>query len=118
MLFRSTTFNTLNDFYIQYRDNLEILIVSGEIGKSKPSSLFFLSKFGCLIEKIIFFSEITKSNMWDNVDILLTADPSLLLEKPNNKIVIKFNTSYNSDIVSDYEIDSLSELSELIKDKI
>ena len=55
-----TTFNTLNDFYIQYRDNLEILIVSGEIGKSKPSSLFFLSKFGCLIEKIIFFSEVTK----------------------------------------------------------
>jgi len=50
-----TSFNTLNDFYINYRDNNEILIVSNEIGKSKPSSLFFLSKFGCLLEKNYFF---------------------------------------------------------------
>jgi hypothetical protein len=110
-----TSFNTLNDFYVNFRDNYEILIVSNEIGKSKPSSLFFLSKFGCLLEKVIFFGEITKTNMWNNVDILLTADPSLLLDQPVGKKVIKYNTPYNKHIELEYEISSLSEFGEIIK---
>jgi hypothetical protein len=77
--------------------------------------LFFLSKFGCLLEKVVFFSEITKNNMWDQIDILLTADPILLLEKPVGKIVVKFNTSYNKQIKSDYEISSLSEFEQIIQ---
>ena len=110
-----TTFNILNDLYFDLRDNNELCIVSSEIGKSKPSSLFFLSKFGCLLEKVIFFSEITKNSMWDQIDILLTADPILLLEKPVGKTVVKFNTSYNKHINSEYEISSLSEFGEIIK---
>lgn len=109
------TFNILNDFYLEFRDNFDISIVSNEIGKSKPSSLFFLSKFGTLIEKIFFYSEITKKDMWNSIDVLLTANPFLLLEKPKNKIVIKFITNYNKDIPSDYEITSLSELKQIIK---
>lgn len=110
-----TTFNTLNDLYYELRDGNDLLIVSSEIGKSKPASLFFLSKFGCLLEKVIFFSEITKNTMWNEVDILLTADPTLLLEKPVDKIVVKFNTNYNKHIKCDFEITSLSEFGELIK---
>jgi hypothetical protein len=104
-----TTFNMLNDLYFELRDENELIIVSGEIGKSKPSSLFFLSKFGCLLEKVFFFSEITKESMWNQVDVLLTADPTLLLEKHEGKVVIKFITDYNKQIKSDYEISSLSE---------
>ena len=55
-----TSFNMLNDLYYELRDENELTIVSNEIGKSKPSTLFFLSKFGCLIEKVFFFSEVTK----------------------------------------------------------
>ena len=110
-----TTFNMLNDLYFELRDENELLIVSGEIGKSKPSSLFFLSKFGCLLEKVFFFSEITKESMWNQVDVLLTADPTLLLEKHEGKVVIKFVTDYNKQIKSDYEITSLSEFSEILK---
>ena len=110
-----STFNDLNELYLNLRDNHDILIVSDEIGKSKPASLFFLSKFGCLLEKVVFFSEITKNNMWDQIDILLTADPILLLEKPVGKIVVKFNTSYNKQIKSDYEISSLSEFEQIIQ---
>jgi hypothetical protein len=109
-----TTFNILNDFYHENRDNNELLIVSNEIGKSKPSTLFFLSKFGCLLEKVVFFSEVTKDDMWKQVDILLTANPSLLLEKHDDKIVIKFETTYNKHIDSEYTILSLSELSQII----
>ena len=110
-----TTFNMLNDFYLSQRDENEIIVVSGEIGKSKPSTLFFLSKFGCLVEKVIFFSEVTKNNMWDQVDVLLTANPSLLLEKPNDKIVVKFTTDYNKQISSEHEISSFSEFDTIIK---
>jgi len=110
-----TTFNMLNDLYYELRDENELLIVSSEIGKSKPASLFFISKFGCLLEKVLFFSDITKNNMWDQVDILLTADPILLLEKPVGKTVVKFNTSYNKHIESEYEISSLSDFGEIIK---
>ena len=110
-----TSFNILNDLYFELRDENELIIVSSEIGKSKPASLFFISKFGCLLEKVVFFGEITKNNMWDQVDVLLTADPILLLEKHVGKTVVKFNTSYNKHIESEYEISSLSEFGEIIK---
>lgn len=110
-----TSFNMLNDLYFNLRDDNELLVVSREIGKSKPSSLFFLSKFGCLLEKVVFFSDITTNDMWNQVDILLTADPMLLLDKPTNKIVVKFNTSYNKQISSEYEVSSLSEFGEILK---
>lgn len=110
-----TTFNILNDLYYEFRDENELLIVSNEIGKSKPSTLFFLSKFGCLLEKVVFFSEVTKNNMWKDVDILLTANPDLLLEKPTDKIVVKYNTIYNKQIGSEYEISSLSEFGGILK---
>lgn len=110
-----TTFNILNDIYFEFRDEFELTIVSNEIGKSKPSTLFFLSKFGCLLEKVIFYSELTKNNMWDEVDILLTSNPELLLDKPENKIVVKYNRNYNKQIESKYEINSISEFSEIIK---
>lgn len=104
-----TTFNTLNDIYYEVRDQYDLSIVSDEIGRSKPATLFFLSKFGCLLEKVFFYSETTKNEMWDSVDILLTSNPTLLLEKPKDKIVVKFNTTYNKQIESDYEINSISE---------
>ena len=109
------TFNILNDIYFELRDKNDLVIVSNEIGKSKPATLFFISKFGCLLEKIVFFSEYTKKNMWNEVDILLTADPILLLEKPSDKKVIKYVTSYNNNVECEFEITSISEFTELIK---
>jgi hypothetical protein len=110
-----TSFNILNDLYFEHRDQDDLIIVSSEIGKSKPSTLFFLSKFGCLLEKIIFFSQVTKNSMWNQVDVLLTADPTLLLEVPDDKIVVKYKTSYNKHVYSELKIESLSEFNETLK---
>jgi hypothetical protein len=109
------TFNQLNDLYLKYREENELLIVSDEIGKSKPASLFFLSKFGCLLEKIKFYSNSTINSMWGEVDILLTSNPSLILEKPKDKIVVKYNTTYNKNISCDYEINSFEEFDETLQ---
>ena len=100
----------LNDFYLDMREQHEIIIVSDEIGKSKPASLFFLSKFGCLVEAVKFYSETTINSMWNSIDVLLTANPNLLLNHPSDKMVIKYITTYNTDIESKYQIENLKEL--------
>lgn len=106
----------LNDFYLDMREEHDILIVSDEIGKSKPSSLFFISKFGCLVESVKFYSESTINSLWNSVDILLTANPNLLLNHPEDKVVIKFNTTYNKDIEFEHNISSLKNLKSKIQE--
>ena len=110
-----TSFNDLNDIYLKLRDEHDLLIVSDEIGKSKPASLFFISKFGCLLEKIKFYSNQTIKSMWDEVDILLTSNPDLLLNHPQNKFVIKYETKYNKQVSSPYTISSLKELDSMLE---
>jgi hypothetical protein len=109
------TFHTLNDIYLKYRNTNDIVIVSDEIGKSKPATLFFLSKFGCQVEKIKFYSDTTKNSIWDEVDVLVSANPSLIEDHPENKVVIKFNTQYNKTNKSEHEISSLKELDECLQ---
>jgi hypothetical protein len=109
------TFNDLNDFYINFRDDYEIIIVSDEMGRSKPASLFFLSKFGCLVENIKFYSNSTLQNLWDSLDILVSANPKLIENAPENKTVIKYETSYNKNVTCEYEITELKKLNEIIK---
>jgi hypothetical protein len=109
------TFHTLNDIYLKYRSTNDIVIVSDEIGKSKPATLFFLSKFGCQIEKIKFYSDTTINSIWDEVDVLVSANPSLIEHHPKNKVVIKFNTQYNKTNKSEHEISSLKELDECLQ---
>lgn len=104
-----------NNFYIEMREDHDIWIVSDEIGKSKPASLFFLSKFGCLVEGVKFYNESTINLMWESIDVLLTANPQLLLNNPKDKIVIKFETSYNNDIQKEHTINSIKQLTEKIK---
>ena len=99
-----------NEFYLDMREKHDILIVSDEIGKSKPASLFFISKFGCLVETVKFYSESTINLLWDSIDVLLTANPKLLLNYPKGKIIIKYETSYNQDIDVKHSITTLKDL--------
>jgi hypothetical protein len=107
------TFVDFNEFYLENRDNHDILLVSDEIGKSKPATLFFISKFGCQVEKIKFYSKVTLSSLWDELDLLITANPELILNHPEDKKVIKFNTIYNSNIDCQTYISNIKELKEL-----
>jgi hypothetical protein len=113
-----TTFNDLNEIYIDLRNQLDFIIISDEIGKSKPASLFFLSKFGCELEKVVFYSNITFNSIWNEFDILLTANPNLLLNHPKDKTVIKFETEYNQDIKKYYSIKKLKELKPILQNLV
>jgi len=104
----------LNELYFDLRENHDIWIISDEIGKSKPASLFFLSKFGCLIENYKFYSETTIDSMWNSLDIIVTANPNLLSNYPSNKTLIKYKTNYNSHIPSSYEVENIKDVKEKI----
>ena len=107
------TFATLNDIYQDLRNNQEIWIISEEVQKSKPATLFFLSKYGCLIENYLFYSEVTFDRVWDNFDLVLTSNPKILSSKPSDKKTVKFLTTYNINSPSDYTIESLEEFTKL-----
>lgn len=111
-----STFNDLQQIYLNYRDDNDLVIVSDEIGKSKPATLFFLSKFICQLEKIKFYSNITINSMWDEIDILLTSNPALLLNKPSDKIIVKYETDYNREIESEHTIKTLKEFDDKLKE--
>jgi hypothetical protein len=111
-----SSMSDFNEFYLDIRDNHDVLIVSDEMGKSKPASLFFISKFGCLVETVKFYSELTINLMWDSIDVLLTANPKLLLDYPEGKTIIKFNNSYNSEINNEHSISSIKELKSKIEE--
>lgn len=108
------TFIDFDEFYKTNREKHDILIISDEIGRSKPATLFFLSKFGCQVEKVVFYSKMTVDKIWEEFDVLLTANPDLLLNHPQDKKVIKFETVYNSDIDFENSIDTLKSLNDKI----
>ena len=53
--------------------------------------------------------------MWNEIDVLLTANPALLLTHPEDKLVIKYETIYNQDINTIHKIKKIKELEEIIK---
>ncbi len=83
----------------------EIILISREIDKAIPSTLFFLSKTGCRATNIKFVTRYEQK--WDDIDVLITANPQTLDVKPSGKISVKVNTSYNTNSPSDFEIDSI-----------
>lgn len=99
--------NHFNNFLMEIKDDEEhdVQLISREVNKSIPSTLFFLSKTGCRAENIKFVDAYEKE--WDDVDILITANPTALETKPTGKISVKVTASYNKDVPADYTIDSI-----------
>jgi len=113
----NTTFKDLNDIYVNFRDKCDITLISDEMGKSKPATLFFLSKYGSLIENINFYSNVTIEKVMDGFDIILTSNPNVIEKYDKTKKVIKYITSYNENIQSEISIEKLSDF-ESILDKL
>ena len=109
-----TTFNLLNDFYLTNRDSHDLVIISDEMGKSKPSTLFFLSKFGCLIESVIFYNQVTSDKILSSFDLIVTSNPDIVINYSDKLTIIKFETAYNKQVKAEHTICSLKELSETL----
>lgn len=86
--------NKLKD--IDTEEVIDIMIVSPmEYGLSIQSSYFFLSKLGCKVREVYFPTD--SLTIWDKCDVLVTANPKLLGNKPEGKISIKIVADYNTE---------------------
>lgn len=98
------TEQTLKD--IDTNEDIEVMFVSSmEFGLSIGNTYFFLSKLGTKIREVYFPTD--SSTIWDKCDVLITANPNLLSQKPENKISIKINTDYNKDEEADFSYHAL-----------
>ena len=109
-----TTFIDLKDLQIGLQNEIEWVLISEQIGKTKPATLFFVSKFGCDVDKVVFFNKKTIDKIWDEFDILVASSPNLL-SNTDTKPTIKYERTYNSNIDVQYTITNLKELESTLK---
>lgn len=87
----------------------ELTIVSvDEYNKSIGSTYFFLSKLAVQVPTVKLY--LKDHNIWDECDVLITANPELLMLKPEGKVSVKIKTSYNEEEDSDFTYNGFMEL--------
>lgn len=96
---------------LDVNDEVEFMFVSPmEYGNSIGNTYFFISKLGTKIREI--FLPKNSSEIWDRCDVLITANPDLLLSKPDSsKKSVKISTEYNINVKADFEFKNFSQLS-------
>jgi hypothetical protein len=108
----STTFTDLHKILFDNPNHNFTLIGLDELGKAKPASLFFLSKNGFLGNNIKFVRSVDIKDHWNNCDMWITDSKSILDKCPEDKIAIKFKTTYNQYFTYNKEITKLTEIQE------
>lgn len=87
-------------------EEVEVMIVSPmEYGLTIQSTYFFLSKIGCRVRNVYFPTD--SSTIWNKCDVLITANPKLLENKPEDKKTIKIVTDYNKENTADFTYDNV-----------
>lgn len=108
----STTFTELHRLMYENQDNTYTLVGLDELGKAKPGTLFFLSKNGYLGNNIKFIRNSDINDMWSKYDAWITDNKQVIDACPDDKVAIKFNTTYNEYFTYKTEISKLSEINE------
>lgn len=108
----STTFTDLNKLIHDNPQHNFTLIGLDELGKSRPATLFFLSKNGFLGYNIKFSTSKEIENLWNQCDYWITDNENIINKCPENKSVIKFKTDYNQYFTYKKEISKLIEIKE------
>lgn len=87
----------------------EIMLVSPfESGKSIQATYSFLSKISSTVREVYF--PVDSYTIWDKCDILITANPSLIENVPEGKIVVKIDAPYNKSVECKYTFSSLMDV--------
>lgn len=114
----------LKDFFKSLKDYdtdepIDVMFVSTmEYGASLSYSFAFVGNLGCGVREVYF--PVDSRTIWDKCDVLVTANPDLIDNKPEDKTVVKITTDYNTNSKGDYEYNKLSSfltdgINELIK---
>ena len=99
------TEQTIKDIDID--EPIELMFVSPmEYGESIGCTYMFLSKIGTKIRECYMPED--SLTIWDKCDILFTANPRLMENKPEKKVCVKINTDYNKECAADFTYSSLT----------
>ena len=109
----STTFTDLHKLIYDNPQHNFTLLGLDELGKAKPATLFFLSKNGFLGNNIKFIKSTNLEDLWNQCDIWITDNKNILDITPNDKIGIKFQTTYNQYFTYGKEITKLNEIQDI-----
>jgi|TARA_R110001592_G_scaffold40295_2_gene132295 hypothetical protein len=103
----------LVELYKNMPSDYKLRVVSDDLGKAKPATLWFLAKYGLVCDEIVFYNTKTLENIWDNTDVFITSDVDVIESKPKNKKLIVVDQSYNNSYDCDLRITNLKELDTL-----
>ena len=116
--------NVFTDLNKLIYDNPDInftVVGLDHVGKSRPATLFFLSKNGFLGLNIKFINTKDIPRAWRKCDIWVTDNKEIINARPKKSIqryrlkkkAVKFNTIYNDNFNNEIEINKITEISEL-----
>jgi len=108
-----TSISDLNKIIFDNPQHNITVIGVDEVGKSKPATLFFLSKNGFLGNNIKFIKSTDIEKEWEKCEMWVTDNKKIIDLKPEGKSVIKFQTIYNEHFTNEKEITKLTEIKEL-----
>lgn len=96
--------NTLRDFEEEIIPNI-MYVSPMEMGLTIQSTLSFLNRIGSRVREYYF--PIDSMTIWDKCDILITSNPKLIENCPEDKVVIVITTPYNKNIETKYRFNTL-----------
>lgn len=96
---------------IKENKDIEFIAFSKENYLSIPPTLYFLGKNQCRFKKVIFVDNVQE--MWNDCDVLITTDPELIQNKPEDKKLIKVTRPYNEHLPLNVDLEIL-QIKELI----
>jgi hypothetical protein len=65
-----------------------------------------------MFEKIIFYNQYTEDEILSQFDLIISTQPQIL-EKDYDYKTVKYKTTYNEEVSSDFEIETLKEFKDL-----
>lgn len=90
------------------KEPIEVMFVSPmEYGASISYTYAFIGNLGCGVREV--YLPMDSRTIWDKCDVLVTANPIFLNNKPENKKVVKIKTEYNTECKGDYEFKKISD---------
>ena len=108
-----TSISDLNKIIFDNPQHNITVVGVDEVGKSKPATLFFLSKNGFLGNNIKFIKSVDIEKEWEKCDLWVSDNKKIIDLRPEGKSAIKFQTTYNEFFTNEKEITKLTEIEEL-----
>jgi hypothetical protein len=105
--------STLNKIIRENPEHNFTIVGLDELGRTKPGTLFFLSKNAFVGDNIKFITSEQISDTWKQCDYWFTDNKSIVELCPEGKNVYKYETIYNEHFTIDKQINKLNQIIEI-----